>query len=179
MPRNKPILTLHGETIIIFPRYSKGHSHFWGIGLVKRISRGKDFDIVYVAFGVMSNKLRAIAVIENQARRQLLTLKRGQYAQFYGACVKKKEQMEINGKIRDVYRWELYAAMCQGYYVPKMFDIRKNIKDIASGEEEDQTTPMSDNELNAFDKQVQEILDKGLRNIDNYDFIDDEESEED
>ena len=77
--------------------------------------------------------------------------------------------MTFNGKIKKVFRWEFYASVCQGYYVPKMFDVRKNATDIASGEIEDETTPMSDNEVNAFDSQVKEILDKGLKNIENYD----------
>ena len=88
--------------------------------------------------------------------------------------------MVFNGKPKDVFRWELYAAMCQGYYVPKMFDIRKNAKDILSGETEDETTPMSDKEINAFNSQVEEILTKGMRNIRSYSNEDyDEENEDD
>ena len=178
MPKGK-ISAIYNETITIYPKYGNGFSHFEGTGLVKRISRGNEFDIVYVAFGVMTNEIRPVIVIENQARRQILTLKCGQYAHFYGSCVKRKIQMTFNGKSKEVYRWELYAAMCQGYYVPKMFDIRKNAKDIISGEVEDETTPMSDNEINAFNSQVEEILTKGMRNIRSYSNEDLEEENED
>lgn len=168
MPKSS-LGTIRGESVRIHKKYNGGFSIFDGTALVKRISRGNEFDIVYAVFGIMSNKLRPIVVIENQARRQILTLKCGQYAYFYGACVKRKEEMTFNGKIKKVFRWEFYASVCQGYYVPKMFDVRKNATDIASGEIEDETTPMSDNETNAFDSQVKEILDKGLKNIENYD----------
>lgn len=165
-------LTLHkmGESVEI----KKGTRNFqlWsGIGLVKRISKGKEFDIVYVVFGVMSNKLRQVIVVNSKARRQELTLKCGQYAQFYGCCFHKKKQCTFKKKdgsevTKDVSYWELYAYAINGWYLPKMFDVRANEVEIKEGREKDQTTPMNDKELNLFENQVKELLDKGLDHID-------------
>ena len=165
-------LTLHkfGESVEI----KKGTRQFelWqGIGKVKRISKGKDFDIIYVVFGIASNKLRQVIVVDSRPRRQELTIKCGQYAQFYGCCFKKKKKVTFKKKdgsevTKDVGYWELYAMAIQGWYVPKMFDVRANEQEIKEGKVKDQTTPMSDNELNLFENQVKELLDKGLDHID-------------
>lgn len=168
------------ESIIVFPKFSKTFSIFQGIGLVKRISRGEEFDVVYAVFGIHSNKTRPIVVIENRARRQILTLKCGQYAIFYGACVKRKKRATYTNKqgkssTVDTYYWELYAYMMQGFYVPKMFDIRKHAKDVLKGEEEEETTPMSNEETNLFEVQVNELFEKGLENLDNI-YEDEEEN---
>ena len=169
------------ESITIYPRRTRTFSIFEGTGLVKRISRGENFDVVYAVFGVHMGKQRAVVVIENRARRQILTLKCGQYAYFYGACIKRKIRgtyTNSQGKQStvDTYRWELYAYVLQGYFVPKMFDIRKHAKEVLKGEEEEETLPMSNEETNLFEAQVNEMLDKGLDHIEN--LYEDEEEEE-
>ena len=86
-----------------------------GIGLVKSIKKGEDFDLVGMDFG--RGYAREIYVKNNHARRQIYTLKKGQYAWFYGLMKAYKQ----DGKIKSV----LYAKALQGWYVPKNMDIIK------------------------------------------------------
>lgn len=91
-----------------------------GIGLVKGISHGKEFDIVYMDFGRGSDWrfLRKVIVMKNTARRQIYTLKINQYAWFYGAFAR----LTIDGHITEMF----YAKALQGWYVPKSLDIKKD-----------------------------------------------------
>ena len=86
-----------------------------GVGLVKRIEKGQDFDIVKMSFGW--RYWREIIVRDNHARRQIYTLKRGQYAWFFG----KRRSYIIGGKLKCTY----YATALQGWYVPKNMDIKQ------------------------------------------------------
>lgn len=172
MPRkSSSIVALQDESILVWVRYARTFSLWQGIGLVKRISRGKEFDIIYVSFGIATNKQRPIVVVNSKPRRQILTLKCGQYAQFYGECFKKKEPRTFitkEGKEvkKDIFLWEFYAMAIQGWYMPKMFDVKKLEQDIENGEEKEQITPMSDKEEKAYEEQIKELLEKGLNNID-------------
>jgi len=86
-----------------------------GIGLVKSIKKGEEFDLVGMDFG--RGFARQIYVKNNHARRQIYTLKKGQYAWFYGLM-----KVYKNGsKLKSV----LYAKALQGWYVPKQMDIIK------------------------------------------------------
>ena len=89
----------------------------FGIGRVVRIEKGDKFDIVKITFG--RNTSRQLIVISNHARRQILTLKRGQYCIFLGHYRLAKSPFNQGEKI-----WMFYAHMLQGMYVPKMVDIR-------------------------------------------------------
>lgn len=140
--------TLYGNTIVRFPLH---HSQFgwFGIGKVLRISKGEEADLVYVAFyptgkGEMVDPTMVI-VGGNHPRRQLLTLKRGQYAAFYGRCIKVWNEIEINGKKATKGVWQFYAYALQGWYVPTMFDVRQSKKDNV---DETLFTEMSENETN-------------------------------
>lgn len=86
-----------------------------GIGLVKTIQKGEDFDLVGMDFG--RGYSREIYVKNNHARRQIYTLKKGQYAWFYGLMKLYKE-----GKKKKCC---FYAKAFQGWYVPKNMDIVK------------------------------------------------------
>ena len=86
-----------------------------GIGLVKTIQKGEDFDLVGMDFG--RGYTREIYVKNNHARRQIYTLKKGQYAWFYGMLKCYKENRRKKSC--------LYAKAFQGWYVPKNMDIIK------------------------------------------------------
>lgn len=86
-----------------------------GIGVVRKIEKGEDFDLVGMDFG--AGFMREIYVKSNHARRQIYTLKRGQYAWFYGSM---KYYTEDNKQ-----KSSLFAKAFQGWYVPKNLDIKK------------------------------------------------------
>lgn len=105
------------ETLIFLgtPLEENDFTICFGIGLVKTIQKGEDFDLVGMDFG--RGYSREIYVKNNHARRQIYTLKKGQYAWFYGLmkCYKEK------GRKKSC----LYAKAFQGWYVPKNMDIIK------------------------------------------------------
>ena len=86
-----------------------------GIGLVKVIQKGEEYDMVAMDFG--RGFTREIYVNLNHARRQIYTLKRGQYAWFYGTARFFRE----NGKLKAMF----FAKALQGWFVPKQMDIVK------------------------------------------------------
>ena len=111
-----------GETLFIFGVDSERAKYRWclGVGYVIKIKQGENFDLVYINFG--KNYWREIIVQYNHARRQLLTLKCGQYATFYG-----KFKYDFVQK-----KMIFYAYGLQAWYVPKSMDIKQ--MDLASYE---------------------------------------------
>lgn len=97
------------------PRDKAKYTICVGIGIVKVIEIGQDFDFVKIDFGAGFS--RPIIVKNNHARRQIYTLKKGQYAWFYGTICYYRE----NGKMQAT----LYAKAFQGWYVPKNMDIKQ------------------------------------------------------
>lgn len=86
-----------------------------GIGIVRTIEKGQDFDLVGMDFG--GGFKREIFVKNNHARRQIYTLKKSQYAWFYGIIgFYNKEGKPCS---------QLYAKAFQGWFVPKNIDIKK------------------------------------------------------
>lgn len=106
------------ETLFIFGVDSKNTKYRWclGVGRVCKIKQGENFDLLYLNFG--RKYAREIFVQYNHARRQLLTLKRGQLATFYG---KFKIYVDEQGQQHTV----LYAIGLQAWYVPKAMDIKQ------------------------------------------------------
>lgn len=106
------------ETLFIFGVDSKNTNYRWclGVGRVCKIKQGESFDILYLNFG--RKYAREILVQYNHARRQLLTLKVGQLATFYG---KFKFYNDEQGRKHTV----LYAIGLQAWYVPKAMDIKQ------------------------------------------------------
>jgi len=106
------------ETLFIFGVDSKNTKYRWclGVGRVCKIKQGENFDLLYLNFG--RKYAREIFVQYNHARRQLLTLKRGQLATFYG---KFKIYHNEEGELRTI----LYAIGLQPWYVPKAMDIKQ------------------------------------------------------
>ena len=111
------------ETLLFLgaPLQEKDFTICLGVGLVKTIQKGEEFDLVGMDFG--RGYSRQIYVKNNHARRQIYTLKKGQYAWFYGVM----RCLTIDGKPNTT----LYAKAFQGWYVPKNMDIMKiDPKDI-------------------------------------------------
>lgn len=121
------------ETLFIFGINSENTKYRWclGVGRVCKIKQGENFDLVSINFG--RNYAREIIVQYNHARRQLLTLKSGQLATFYGKFkIYKNEQ----GETRTVF----YAIGLQPWYVPKAMDIRQmNLESYEKIEQEEET----------------------------------------
>ena len=98
------------------PMNDKDRIFCLGVGLVKFIEKGKEFDIVGMDFG--KGFCRHIYVKHNHARRQIYTLKRGQLGWFYGFM---KIWHDKEGKPNTSY----FAKGFQGWYVPKNMDIMR------------------------------------------------------
>ena len=86
-----------------------------GIGLVKKIEKGEDFDVVGMDFG--RGFTRDIYVKNNHARRQIYTLKKGQYAWFYGLM----KYYTLNGKTKPSF----FAKAFQGWYALHIVSCRQ------------------------------------------------------
>lgn len=110
-----------------------------GIGLVKMIQKGTDFDLVGMDFG--RGFIREIYVKNNHARRQIYTLKKGQYAWFYGFVQYYKD----NGKSKASF----FAKAFQGWYVPKSMDIIK-----VDPTEIDKLTEENESKINFIDELI-------------------------
>ena len=95
------------------PKATKKYTICLGVGIVKVIQKGKDFDMVGMDFG--RGFAREIYVKNNHARRQIATLKKGQYAWFYGTLRSYQDDGQWNTS--------LFAKAFQGWYVPKVMDI--------------------------------------------------------
>ena len=133
-PYVKPVASgemeyLFGESLMLFgwQKYrGKKYRPFYGIGVVYRVVKGGKQDLIYIRFGPFNTtKTRLVVAYHNHARRQILTLKRGQCCQVYGVCRYFSTNIKLNGKDTKGLRLGLYATAIQGWYVPTMLDIRK------------------------------------------------------
>ena len=108
--------SLH-ETLLFLgpPKVDNDKTYCLGVGIVKVIQKGEDFDLVGIDFG--RGYSREIYVKNNHARRQIYTLKKGQLAWFYGFM----KTYTVNNKIKS----SLFAKGFKGWYVPKNMDIVK------------------------------------------------------
>lgn len=133
---NIPVYCKYGEDLEFLGGHDKGRATmFKGMLLPFSIEHGENFDILEGKFG-LSGRRRQIIVSHNQARRQLLTVKIGQYCEVFGeARLYRKEVTKPDGKVVHPTFWGLYAMAINGWYVPRMFDVKKREEDIASGEE--------------------------------------------
>ena len=120
---------LKDESLMLFSSSThnkKKYRQFYGIGTVYRVVKGDKQDLIYINFGAFpTHKTRLVVAYENHARRQIMTLKRGQVCQVYGLCRYYTTDVEINGVKSKGVRLGLYAKGIQGWYVPTMLDIRK------------------------------------------------------
>lgn len=132
------------ETLWYFgaPKEDKEYVVCVGIGIVRVIEKGEEFDLVGMDFG--RGWYREIYVKSNHARRQIYTLKKGQYAWFYGLM-----RLYTIGKKKKAC---FYAKAFQGWYVPKTMDIIK-----VDPNEIDKLTEENESKINFID----ELLEKG------------------
>lgn len=148
---------LHGESLMLFGNqtyHRRVYRPFYGIGIVYRVVKGDKFDLLYVRFGCFQNvKTRLVVVWHNHARRQTLTLKRGQCCQVYGICRYFTTEIELNGVKTKGVKLGLYATAINGWYVPTIMDIRKMPanEDLAQPTEKEQALQRTfDDILNDF-----------------------------
>lgn len=120
---------LKGESLMLYgwdELREKKYRPFFGIGIVRKIVKGEKGDMVYINFGMSIRHFhRKVYVYENHARRQILTLKKGQVCMIYGVCLYQTRKRTINGERKKVLDVVLFATGMQGWYVPTMVDIRK------------------------------------------------------
>lgn len=120
------------ETLLFLgpPKENSDRVYCLGVGIVKVIQKGEEFDLVGIDFG--RGYSREIYVKNNHARRQIYTLKKGQLAWFYGFL----KCYRIDGSIKT----SLYAKGFQGWFVPKNMDIVKiDPEDIEELSEENES----------------------------------------
>ena len=145
------------ESLMLFS-YSmydnKKYRPFYGIGVVYRVVKGEKSDLIYINFGLFKeHKTRIVVAYENHARRQILTLKRGQVCQVYGMCRYFITDIEINGVKSKGVRLGLYAKGIQGWYVPTMLDIKRlpiNDDLVSPSEKEEDLQQTFEDVLNEF-----------------------------
>jgi len=121
---------LKGESLMFFgfnELNGRIYRPFFGLGIVRHISHGEERDIVYIDFGmqgmVKDHTPKAVYAYDNHAKRQILTLKRGQVCMVFGLCrfytwKDKKTHQERIGVF-------MFAKGFQGWYVPTMKDVKK------------------------------------------------------
>lgn len=131
---DRQVKCIWGESLILMPMSISHQYIFFGIGTVAQIRKGEEYDLVQIlpkpCFKKEVVHLRDIIVAGNHPRRQLLTLKCGQIAMFYGrAFLKWKDVQSRDGTIKRINKWHFMAFGVQGWYVPTMFDIRKAEKE--------------------------------------------------
>ena len=118
------------EMLMIFGRHQAAKDlnfrQVMGVGIVRKISHGEKFDLVYMRFGT-TKKIRRILVVDNHARRQILTLKKGSFATFVGyGRIYTIEYTNAQGETKKKPTWVFWALGFQTWYVPTMVDIKRD-----------------------------------------------------
>lgn len=116
-----------GKSLFWFGCYKENketgiYRKFFGVGKVYRVAHSEKFDLVYMQFGV-DEALTVVLVYENRARRQTLTLKRGQYADVYGFGCYNLFKVKGGKKVRF---WRYFGLALKPWYVPTQIDIKRN-----------------------------------------------------
>lgn len=134
------------ESLIFFGRshYEQRYNVVLGVGRVRMIKTSEKFDLVKINFGRRYSRL--IIVKDNHARRQIYTLTKGQLAWFYGYYATFKNE---KGELESV----LYAKGFQGWYVPKVMDIRKIDSDLPQELDESEQETMQQMINDLFEKE--------------------------
>ena len=149
---------LKDESLMLFSyawRNKKRYRLFYGIGKVYRVVKGEKQDLIYVNFGAFKeNKRRIVVAYENHARRQVMTLKRGQVCQVYGICRYFTTKIKLNGLETKGIKLGLYAIAINGWYVPTMFDIRK----MPTNDDLVEPTEKEENLMDTFEDVLDQFL---------------------
>lgn len=129
LPKTYGVEHIANESIIFFGKAEykrKSYRMFYGIGYVYRVVKGEKCDLIYINFGMFPNmRPRLVVALDNRARRQTLTLKRGQLCQVYGLCRNYTTYFEYNGEQHKRVRMGLFARGLNGWYIPTMLEINK------------------------------------------------------
>ena len=150
------------ESVMFFDytmRHRKRYRLFYGIGVVYRVVKGGKQDLIYINFGMAkdNSKPRLVVAYSNHARRQTMTLKRGQVCQVYGMCRYYMTEFNLNGVKRKGIRLGLYAIGLNGWYVPTTFDIKK----MPMNEDLVQPTEKEEELLETFEDVLNDFLNGG------------------
>ena len=133
---------------------NKRYRLFYGIGIVYRVVKGDKQDLVYINFGTFRDtKPRLVVTWDNHARRQIMTLKRGQVCQVYGISRMFTEEFQHNGETKRAVKMGLYAKGFLGWYVPTMLDIKK----MPTNEDVVRPTDKEENLMENFDALLDEF----------------------
>lgn len=127
------VRNFEGEALFNFGEiHDTKYSFVFGIGCVLGISHSEKFDVVTINFG---RRIRKVICDTNHPRRQVYTLKVGQFANVLGVFKRWKHYDKENGK----WKWEyiMFARALQGWYVPKQFDMEQGNDNIREMSEED------------------------------------------
>ena len=155
LPESMFTMCRKGESIIYFGRIAKNQTMqvCFGIGEVIDIQIGNKFDLITMNFGLHYN--RQVFVKWNDARKQILTLKKGEYATFFGF---RKDYYRPKKKDEKYQKAEVYffAKQLQGWYVPKAMN-RKSY----DPKEIEKMTQETESKLNFIEELVREELDSG------------------
>ena len=106
----------YGRTLLEMKKTNRWVAYF-GYGVVMSIAKCEDFDLVTVDFGTGVNSLCKVYFRTLNSRKQVYTLKVGQFALF-GMI----QNIQAALKEKKLY----YALWCMGIYVPKAIDIKTN-----------------------------------------------------
>lgn len=155
-----------------------GIIQYKGIGIVMKIERGEKFDIITVRFG-MTRRTRELLVFHNQARRQILTLKRGQCGIFSGEARLQEKMVKLYDDRPPVKRkwWVFHSYVNYGFYVPKAYDFKKHKEDVENGVEEEQIEKMQESREKHYDSVINDLFKSRTRDTvleEEYEEIDDD-----
>ena len=123
-----PVITVSiNERLVRLPTLSPNVCQFIGNGRVVGVSRGEDFDIVAIKFGLINHNPRKVLVYDNHARRQVATLKKGYPVWVSGTGIMRKTQIEnpTNPKITFYKKWYYMADDFNQSYVPTAYDVKR------------------------------------------------------
>lgn len=166
-----PVASFANEMINIYFTENPRVILFSGDMIVVKVVRGENFDIIYGSFNIFPSKIREVIFANNHARKQLITVKRGQFVHIIGeGRVYHKEVEFIDRKTKQKRKvntayWQLFSYNNSGYYVPRMFDIKEFKKEVEDGQEIDYTEEMKQEEKEQFESMINDILDSNMNEI--------------
>lgn len=150
MPTNfwaEPVYQFKSQTMFFWNR-GKYTKYFVAFVLVDKIIKGKDYDVIY---GVVSNKPlmkqynKSFVCKSRNARHQIYTLHRGEYALIFGTA--------LSSNFKTFYVSGIWAT-----YVPKAYEIKKETNNDFEN--------MSENTEKETQDFINELLNKGKEETD-------------
>lgn len=117
VPHNNAVPRLIFGNTIMEMKNCGGWITYFAFGRVVKICKSDKFDLVFVDFGGNTEENYKVYFHTLQSRKQIYTLKVGQYAQF--GMIRRSD---CNEKTNDLF----IALWAMGIYVPKMVDIRNS-----------------------------------------------------